>query len=301
MPLFKQYLDLKYPGNAWQTKDPDELFNAFYDFLGDPANEAAADAFAEKEKAIYEVYKKNVENEVKKAKAKLTGLARAPVPQQAIQKANHIRLLIVPIDDWGDKIIMPGRIYAAEKQRAQALAEEEKIFNGEWETDIDNTIPAPAAFPCNAYNNKHFGVDKSAAQYLGRFKDYKLVKALEEKARSALLMEACIFRFNEEVGHDGTKGSNSPMTKCIRVDNAGEAGQHSHPIPEEGVGSHDAYVKDNIIKSHNENDREDLLDIAKYLTIIGATKGEYKFSNNELNKLTGKKFNFFCKFWNSKT
>jgi hypothetical protein len=222
--------------------------------------------------------------------------------QQAIQKANHIRLLVGPIDDWGDKIVMPGRLLVAAKQEAAKLAEEENIFNGKWESDIDNTIPLPAAENCNLYKGKHFGVDKSAAQYLGRFKESpKLVKALEEKAKSALLLDACIFRFNETVGHDGTKGVNGPMTKCIRVDDAGEAKQHSHPIPESGVGSHDAYVKDNILKCHNENDRDNLLDIAKYLTIIGATKGEYAFSTSEKQKLTGKKFNLYCFFWNPKS
>src|SRR5262249_6679259 len=147
----------------------------------------------------------------------------------------------------------------------------------------------------------HFGADKGAAQYLGRFKDYKLVKALEEKAKSALLLEACIFRFNEEVGHDGTKGTNSPMTKCIRVDSMNTPHDHSHPITDSGVDSNDEYVKNNIIKCHNENDREGLLDIAKYLTIIRATKGEYSFSISEKNKLTGKKFNVHCIFWNPKS
>jgi hypothetical protein len=303
MGLFKQYLDRKYPAMGWQTKDPDELSNAFYDFLGDPANAAAADELAEKNRVIYDMYRKDVEKDVEKTKTKLGGLTKTPLNQQPTQKAHHIRLLVGNIDEKAERIVMQGKALLASKPPAKT--EEEKILDGEWEPDINNTIPAPAAVNCNPYKLKHFGADSSAAQYLGRFKDNpKLVKALEEKAKSALLLDAVIFRFNENVGHDGTKGPNSPMTKCIRVDSVGTDKEHSHPIPESNDSkdspAHDTYIKKNIIKCHNENDRESLIDIAKYLTIIGAKKGEYTFTLGEKNKLNGKKFSFYCYFWNPK-
>jgi hypothetical protein len=298
MGLFRQYLDSRYPGTSWLTKNPDELGDAFYEFLGDAANGPAADAYAKENRAMYDLYRTEVDKNIVKTKSKLQGLANAPVAQQPIQRANHIRLLVDSIDDKADRIVMPGRHLLLAQQQAQRQAAEEAIFNGAWQPNIDNTIPVPAAVNCNTYNLKHFGSDSKAAQYLGRFKDYKLVKALEEKAKSALLLEACIFRFRENVGHDGTNRSESPMTNCIRVDSIGSGMEHSHPIPQSGVGSHDAYVKDSIIKCNNANDMEGLIDVAKYLTIIGARKGEFTFSNKEKDKLTGRKFNRHCTFWN---
>jgi hypothetical protein len=299
--LFKQYLDLKYPAMAWQTKDPDDLLNGLYSFMDEAANEPAVTEFGNANKAIYDLYMKDVKSEVSKANGKFKGLANAPVGQQPIQKANHLRLLVNYIDDKADKIVLQGRLLLVAKAKAEKEAEEQKILDGTWVPDLDNTIPAPASVNCNSYKGKHFGADNKAAQYLGRFKDNpKLVKALEQKAKSALFLEACIFRFDEIVGHDGTKGPNSPTSKCIRVDSLDTGGEHSYPIPESGVGSHDAYVKDSIIKRHNTNNKDGLLDIARYLTIIGAAKGEYAFSNAEKAKLTGKKFNLYCCFWNPK-
>jgi hypothetical protein len=235
------------------------------------------------------------------AENKIKGLSKIPnqntpvaIKMCADQTAAHLRTFVGVLDDKAERIMLEGNKLARDEERR-------KVFNGEWVPTLTTAIPAAASVDCNLYNGKHFGGDRSAAQYLGRFTNRKLVKALEEKAIQADFLSATLFRFNEQIGHDGTAGPNSPMTRCIRVDSVG-SNQHSHPIAETGEGftetSHDSYIKKDIIKCHNENDIDSLMDVAKYLRTIGAARGEYSLSQSERAKLSKAHPFLKCLYWN---
>jgi len=185
----------------------------------------------------------------------------------------------------------------------------ERIFRGDWTPEVGTTVPAAHAKSCNTYNFKHFGGDRGAAWYLGPFdRNYKAVKALEEKAIESGLdvPGAYIFRFNAALGWDGENDARGTInTNSLRVDSVGSL-QHSHPIPETGTDcvSHQKLVCTAICEAVEKKELERLVAIAKYLTTIGATAGEYKMPGQILRdrlktalRLEGTTLPA-CKFWN---
>ena len=149
----------------------------------------------------------------------------------------------------------------------------------------------------NPYKNKHFGADRKAAQHShGR----DVVWGLEERAiRLGLAVPgAQIFKFTFNIGTDGSAGAASPQTPYIRVDSIGSGAQHSHPFPAlgQGLANHRDYVIERIITYTNDEDRDGLTLVARYLRIIGAARNEYGLSANERKKL--KKLLPKCLYWN---
>jgi hypothetical protein len=151
------------------------------------------------------------------------------------------------------------------------------------------------SYVANAYNNKHFGNDKAAAQY--NTDDRQFVGKLEEYAKKHGLecAGAVIMRFGFDVGSDGSiYDSATPKTCCIRVDSIG-SGQHSHPIPEwerVDMPSHEGMIKNNIIEAfagqYNDGaiDLEMLYDICRYIAQLGLAP--IKFTGSDFDR--GKQF-----------
>lgn len=133
------------------------------------------------------------------------------------------------------------------------------------------------------HNNKHFGADRKANQYdIGTDTTRKrIVRGMEEKAASfgAKTGSESYFMFNTRVGYEGTEGAHpGAACECIRVDTPGTNSQHSHPIPTDGPGGHDAKIKDVIryLTVQKEEGLPYLVQLAKYLRIIGTQNGKYK-------------------------
>jgi hypothetical protein len=260
---------------------PADLESRWFIYLAGPlaqASEALQGAPAEsKERAIYDDAVAKVSRF-----AKLAGKSYDKTDQTDDMKADWVRRMLKGCDSFATLIESHGTLYL------KAL-ESERIFRGEWTPDGDTRVPEAHAEDCNTYNLKHFGVDRSAAWYLGRFeKNYKRVKALEEKAIESGLdvPGAYIFRFDEQLGWDGVNGARGTInTRCIRVDSVGSK-QHSHPIPEEGTNcvSHQKLVCSSIVEAVENKDLERLVTIAKYLTLIGAGAREYRMPGQDLRQ-----------------
>ena len=62
--------------------------------------------------------------------------------------------------------------------------------------------------------------------------------------------------------------------------------QHSHPLPEEGTGfvSHEKLVCTAIVEAVENMDLERFLEIAKYLTLIGAAPNEFRMPGQDLRQ-----------------
>jgi len=283
----------------WWQMDPEDLFARWEVYLDtDIDDEASALAGAQsgsQEKTMYDHAVKQCEDEKRKVKAKLAGVANAPQGQQERQTQTHMRVFLESLDHYADLIEDRGRLYLV-------TLETKRVFNGQWDAPEDEAVPAAAAEACNDYKNKHFGADSKAARYLGRFEDKKLVKALEEKAIAHGLDTpgSFIFRFDQNVGWDSENGSRDTVnTSCIRVDSVGSK-QHSHPFPETGMTyvSHQKLVCIEIRNAVLKEDIERLVKIAKYLTTIGAREREFKLpSSLQLKKSDWDKVPP-CFFWN---
>lgn len=249
-----------------------------------------------KERALYEKAVKEV------GAARKTAEPRYNKPRQTDEsKKNLVRQLLNGYDERATLIQNHGMLYL------KAL-EAERVFRGDWAPDGDNAVPEAHAMNCNTYNLKHFGADNKAARYLGQFdKNYKLVKALEEKAIASGLAVpgSYIFRFDEQLGWDGENGARGTVnSRCIRVDSVGTT-QHSHPLPEEGTGfvSHEKLVCTAIVEAVENKDLERFLEIAKYLTLIGAGQNEFRMPGQDLRQRLKKALKEpgailpACKFW----
>jgi hypothetical protein len=222
------------------------------------------------------------------------------VAAEANAKTKSMPALLRELDRLADLIEAQGSLYLAEL--AAVL-----VFRGDWQPSANTSIPTAHLDQCNKYNLKHFGVDKKAAWYLGDFKaDYNAVKALEEKAITDGLAVpgACVFCFNRALGWDGENGIRGTInTNCIRVDSIG-TNQHSHPIPEKGHDyvSHEKLVCTAIVEAIEKKQMDRLVEIAKYLTTIGASNEEYKVTtgpvSERLRNAVKKGMQLpKCKFW----
>ncbi len=126
------------------------------------------------------------------------------------------------------------------------------------------------------HNRKHFGADRRANQYdIGNdlATRMRIVRGLEEKAITwgAKTDAEAYFMFDRRVGYQGTDGTNpGNACVCIRVDSPGGETQHSHPIPIDGAGGHDAKIKDVIryLTVKKQEGLPGLVQLARYLRII---------------------------------
>lgn len=288
----------------WNSYDPTSLDNQFAIYLNttiDAPHEALQGAPSDsKERAVLKAALKTVDDEKEAATRKLAGVARANLQPAVAEKQRkaHMTTLLDWMDHYADLIENHGRLYL---KRLQV----EEILRGDWTPAVTNVVPARSATPCNDYKGKHFGADSKAARYLGTMHDFYIVKALEEKAISDGLdvPGSFIFRYNALLGWDGQSGEKGiPNTQCIRVDSVG-AGQHSHPFPETGMEfvSHQKLVCSALVDALEKSDFERMVEIAKYLTIIGARKGEFippKGFNERIRKAREQNRELpACKFW----
>jgi hypothetical protein len=145
----------------------------------------------------------------------------------------------------------------------------------------DNTVNM--AFQGNliySHADKHFGAQTDEAQFTigaNQAARKRIVAGMEQKAIAEGLDVGgeVFFRFNVVVGTDGQ--TPQQQSASIRVDTPGGPSQHSHPIPENQAGmvSHDGKVKSAIRMFTTDRDLGKLVDLAKYLRIIGAANGQY--------------------------
>ena len=290
MGAFKDYVTNK-ESDWWHGGDVDYVMTEFYTFLTEKIadqRETLRSAKKEsKERYIYE-YLFGKEETQKLLKSKLGEIdllehnTKAMIEKikghnlaanlEEIQIKSKMTELLDLLDHFAGQIESIGSLRIKRTMM-------EKVFGGVWEPTADSRIPPKAKEPCNAYNLKHFGVDKKAACYLGEMKDLRLVKAMEEKAKKDGLQVpgGVIFRFDVQIGWDSESGDRStPNTCAIRVDSIG-TNQHSHPLAETGTKhpSFQMYVVKEIIGAARTKDQDELIEIARFLTVIGATSKEF--------------------------
>jgi hypothetical protein len=157
------------------------------------------------------------------------------------------------------------------------------VLNGNWNPPPgrDNTINMAFQGPLiYNHNDKHFGAQPSEAQFTigaNQAARKRIVAGMEQKAVTEGLDFGgeAFFRFNAVVGTDGQ--APQQQTTSVRVDTPGGPSQHSHPIPENQAGmvSHDGKVKSAIRMFTTDRDLGKLVDLAKYLRVIGAANGQY--------------------------
>ncbi|CAE6721605.1 hypothetical protein [Paraburkholderia haematera] len=157
------------------------------------------------------------------------------------------------------------------------------VFDGNWtppggrDNTVDMTFGGDLIF---SHLDKHFGAQPAEAQYtIGANPTVRkrIVAGMEQKSINEGLNfpGESFFRFNVVVGTDGQR----PQLKStsIRVDTPGGPSQHSHPIPEDqpGMVSHDGKVKSAIRTFTTARNLSELVDIARYLTVIGAANNHF--------------------------
>jgi hypothetical protein len=156
------------------------------------------------------------------------------------------------------------------------------ILDGNWANPLGLNNTVDMNFQGNltyAHQDKHFGAQLNEAQYtIGTVQTRKrIVAGMEEKAIAEGLQFAgeSFFWFSVVVGTDGQRPQQ--QTHSIRVDTPGIPTQHSHPVPENQAGmvSHDGKVKTAIREATVARDLSKILDVAKYLTVIGAANNQY--------------------------
>jgi hypothetical protein len=176
------------------------------------------------------------------------------------------------------------------------------IFAGNWavpngvDRAVDMNYPTGLIFD---HDNKHFGADLKASQYtIGNTSNRKkIVRGMEEKAIEHGYNTDTEAYFNFSVNVGVSNGFKNPdQLHCIRVDSPGASSQHSHPIPETGVNSHDEKIKTAIRYHTTKKKLSGLVQLAKYLTLLRTPRDAYH--NLRVDKdLYGDKRPPICKFW----
>jgi hypothetical protein len=156
--------------------------------------------------------------------------------------------------------------------------EDTTALNGDWDPgDLTNDVDMACVLPLKySHDDKHFNANlKSEAQYtIGSLQRRKnIVAGMEEMAvEHGFGSGERFFKFSTVVGKDPLNNTN-----CIRVDTPGGPSQHSHPIPETGIGevTHDSKIVKFICYHTRERQLDGLVEIAKYLTLIKEKKKAY--------------------------
>lgn len=173
------------------------------------------------------------------------------------------------------------------------------VLNGTWTTAENNALPPADAVAAFLHAGKHYDRDKDKDAGKHDYNSFR-VHAMEKKAiRLGLdVPTGAIFRWAVQIGSDGSVFADfTTNTRAMRVDSIGQAGMHSHPFPELGIGSHRQLVVAEIIDGMNKKSLIKLLRVAQYCNLIGATPNEFAMSNSEKAKLSPTAEQRACVYW----
>ena len=207
----------------------------------------------------------------------------APAAHKDQQRIRKMTAYLDFLDRYADMVVSRGNLVI----RREMI---QSVFAGTWRPEVDNSVPAPASQQANLYGGKHFGTNAGVGSYAPFTESLFQVKSIEDKAvvHGLVVPGASIFRFENEIGYDGIAASCELNTRAIRVDSIGSGGQHSHPFPENnfGIASFEKYVIEAIVLAAMDDDIDRLVEIGKFLTVIGAVEREFRPKKQHIAKVS---------------
>jgi hypothetical protein len=207
----------------------------------------------------------------------------APPAHQDRQRMVKMTEYLDFLDRYADMIVSRGNLVLKREMIAS-------VFAGLWTPPVGNAVPPPSAGQANLYDGKHFGTNTGVGSYIP-FTDSRFqVKSMEDKAVEYGLEAGggAIFRFDRQIGYDGVSKAFGLNTKAIRVDSIGSL-QHSHPFPETnfGIASFEKYVIEELVLAAIDKNLDRIVEIGKFLTVIGARPNEFTPKKQHIAKVAG--------------